>query len=164
MLIFLFLWKRVSFTIVPINQSNLINIISQIWSLCSYSNWGVTVKDNTMDTGQQQVWMDPRQSLSNRWINCIVLSEWYFSEWYKNVTPTLQYFQLYHSKNKLIFNEMRRPSLSWLYGSWIYIYLCLSTLMLWVRIPLSRGVLDKTLCDKVCQILTTGRWYFGFLH
>ena len=28
---------------------------------------------------------------------------------------------------------------------------CLSTLNLCVRIPLRRGVLDTTLCDKVCQ-------------
>jgi hypothetical protein len=27
---------------------------------------------------------------------------------------------------------------------------------LWVRIPLRRGVLDTTLCDKVCQWLTAG--------
>jgi hypothetical protein len=45
------------------------------------------------------------------------------------------------------------PSWSWLYGSWIYNYLCnqcLSPLMLWVRILLRWGVLDTTLCDKVC--------------
>ena len=39
------------------------------------------------------------------------------------------------------------------YGSWIYNYLCnqwLSPLTLWVRIPLGRGELDTTLCDKVC--------------
>jgi hypothetical protein len=29
---------------------------------------------------------------------------------------------------------------------------------LWVRTPLRRGVLDTTLCDKVCQWLATGRW------
>ena len=45
-------------------------------------------------------------------------------------------------------------SWSWLYGSWIYNYLCnqcLSPLMLWVRILLRWGVLDTTLCDKVCR-------------
>ena len=31
--------------------------------------------------------------------------------------------------------------------------------MLWVRTPLRRGVLD-TSCDKVCQWLATGRWFF----
>jgi hypothetical protein len=54
-----------------------------------------------------------------------------------------------------------RLSWSWSYGSWIYNYLynqCLSPLKLWVRIPLRLGVLDKTLCDKVCQRLVTGRW------
>ena len=30
---------------------------------------------------------------------------------------------------------------------------------LWVRIPIRRGVLDTTLCDKVCQWLATGRWF-----
>ena len=32
-------------------------------------------------------------------------------------------------------------------------------LMLLVRIPLRRGVLDTTLCDKVCQWLVTGRLF-----
>ena len=42
---------------------------------------------------------------------------------------------------------------------------CLSPLTLWVRIKLRRGVLDVTLCEKVCQWLATGRWFFsGFLH
>jgi hypothetical protein len=35
----------------------------------------------------------------------------------------------------------------------------LSPLTLWVRIPLMRGVLDATLCDKVCQWLETDRWF-----
>jgi hypothetical protein len=51
---------------------------------------------------------------------------------------------------------------SWSYGSWIYNYLCnqcLSPLTLWVRIPLRRGVLYTTLCDKVCQWLTAGWWF-----
>jgi hypothetical protein len=48
------------------------------------------------------------------------------------------------------------------YGGWIYNYLCnqcLSPLTLWVPIPLRRGLLDTTLCDKVCQWLATGRWF-----
>jgi len=32
-------------------------------------------------------------------------------------------------------------------------------LTLWVRIPLRRSVLNTTLCDKVCQWLTTGWWF-----
>jgi len=42
----------------------------------------------------------------------------------------------------------------WLYGSWIYNYLCnqcLSSLPLWVIIQLRLGVLNTTVCDKVCQ-------------
>jgi hypothetical protein len=29
------------------------------------------------------------------------------------------------------------------------------SLTLWIRIPLRQGVLDTTLCDKVCQLLAT---------
>ena len=41
----------------------------------------------------------------------------------------------------------------------IYAISALSPLTLWVRIPLKRGVLDTTLCDKVCQWLAAGRWF-----
>jgi len=34
-----------------------------------------------------------------------------------------------------------------------------SPLASWVRIQLRRGVLDTTLCDKVCPRLTVGRWF-----
>jgi hypothetical protein len=40
-------------------------------------------------------------------------------------------------------------------GSWIYNYLCnqwQSPLTLWVQIPLRRGVLDTTLCDKSLSV------------
>ena len=50
----------------------------------------------------------------------------------------------------------------WSYDCWIYNYLCnqcLSPLKLWVRTQLRRGVLDTTLCDKVCQLFATGRWF-----
>ena len=40
-----------------------------------------------------------------------------------------------------------------------YVITCLSPLTLWVRIPLRRGVLDTTLCDKVCQWVAAGRWF-----
>ena len=36
---------------------------------------------------------------------------------------------------------------------------CLSPLKLWVRIPLRWGVLNTTLCDKICQWLVTGLWF-----
>ena len=50
---------------------------------------------------------------------------------------------------------------SWSYGSWIYNYLCnqcLSPLKLLESI-LWQGVLDTTLCDKVCQWLAADRWF-----
>jgi hypothetical protein len=65
-------------------------------------------------------------------------------------------------KSILSIRMLQGPSWSWLYGSWIYNYLCnqcLSPLKLWVRIPLMRGVLDATLCYKVCQWIATGRWF-----
>ena len=46
--------------------------------------------------------------------------------------------------------------------SWIYNYLCnqcLSPLTLWVRTLLRRGVLNTTLCDKVCQWLAAGQCF-----
>jgi hypothetical protein len=60
-------------------------------------------------------------------------------------------------------NKIQVLSLSWLYVSWIYNYLCnqcLSPLKIWVRTLLRRCVLDTTLCDKVCQLVATGQWFF----
>ena len=53
------------------------------------------------------------------------------------------------------------------YCSWIYNYLCnqcISPLTLYVQILFMWGVLDTTLCDKVCQWLAASRWCSGFLH
>ena len=50
----------------------------------------------------------------------------------------------------------------WSYGSWICNYpcdQCLSSLKLWVRIPLRQCELDTTLCDIVCQWLSAGWWF-----
>ena len=47
-------------------------------------------------------------------------------------------------------------------GSWIYNYLCNQCLTPLTKVwtPLRRGVLDTTLCDKVCQWLATaGLWF-----
>ena len=55
----------------------------------------------------------------------------------------------------------KKPSWPWSYGRWIYNYLynqCISPLMLWVRISIR--VKCTTLCDKVCQWLATGRWFY----
>ena len=56
----------------------------------------------------------------------------------------------------------RGPLWSWSYGSLIYNNLCnqcLSSLMFRVRTQVRPGVLDTTLCDKVCQWLATGLWF-----
>jgi hypothetical protein len=64
-----------------------------------------------------------------------------------------------HVKFWKISKRFEGSSWSWSYGSWSFNYLCLLPLTLWVRIPLMRGVLDTTLCDKVCQWLSTGWWF-----
>ena len=64
-------------------------------------------------------------------------------------------------------NKNKGPMWSWLYGSWTYNYLCnqcLSPLTLWVWTPLRWGVLDTTLCDKVCQWLAAGQWFLWVLQ
>ena len=57
----------------------------------------------------------------------------------------------------------QRPSWSCSSGSWIYNYICnqcRSPLTLLVRIPFRQGVLDTTLCDKVCQWHEACLWFF----
>jgi hypothetical protein len=51
--------------------------------------------------------------------------------------------------------KRKRLPLSWSYSSWIYDYLCWSPRTLRVLASFRRGT---TLCDKVCQWLSTGRW------
>jgi len=56
---------------------------------------------------------------------------------------TIKVKQKYNKRTK----DQQGPTWSWSHGSWIYNYLCnqfLSPLKL-------RDILDKTLCDKVCQ-------------
>ena len=56
----------------------------------------------------------------------------------------------------------REPSWSWLYGSWIYNYLCnqcLSQLNLWGLNPLMARYAQYNIMWKVCQWLATGRWF-----
>ena len=40
-----------------------------------------------------------------------------------------------------------------------YATVLITTNIVWVRIPLRRGVLNTTLCDQVCQWLTVGLWF-----
>jgi len=50
--------------------------------------------------------------------------------------------------------------LSWSYGSWNYNYLCNQCHFSCELEPCSRwGVLNATLCDKVCQSLATCQWF-----
>jgi hypothetical protein len=56
-----------------------------------------------------------------------------------------------------LFNNLEGSSCPWSYGSYIYSFIYASSLKL--GIPLRRGVLDTTLCDKVCQWLATGRLF-----
>ena len=84
------------------------------------------------------------------------------SEWKWIYCLTDRRLELSKGMAYLFQNNMRDPSWSWSYGSWIYNYLCnhhLSPLKLWDQIPLRQTVLDTTLCDKVCQWLVTDRWF-----
>jgi hypothetical protein len=55
------------------------------------------------------------------------------------------------------------PSWSWSYGRWIINYLCNQCLSPLWRCEFEsrswRGVLDTTLCNKVCQWLAASRWF-----
>jgi hypothetical protein len=88
---------------------------------------------------------------SNSFWSCLPFGM--FSNWVIVIHTTLEH--------KLYPNARRRSSCSWSHGSWIYNYLwnqCPSPLTLWVRIPLRQGLLDTSLCYKVCQWLSTDRW------
>ena len=59
-----------------------------------------------------------------------------------------------------VLQNLKGPSWPWSYASWIYNYLCdlcISPLMLWVRISIRARC--TALYDKVCQWLATGRWF-----
>ena len=74
---------------------------------------------------------------------------------YKNVS---MHVVRWHSPHRN--HSISGPSLPWSYGNWIFNYpcnQCISPLMLWVRI--STRARCTTLCDQVCQWLTTGRWF-----
>jgi hypothetical protein len=83
-------------------------------------------------------------------------------EWGTTLQKGKMYILVVHVLSYLFHPGVIVWSWSWSYGSWIYNYLCnqcLSPLMLVVRIPLRRGVLDTILCDKVCQWLATGQMF-----
>ena len=106
-----------------------------------------------------------------QWVTCMCVRDIDFTTEFWNFSNGVVFFCyiiffFYHYKY-----IKQRPSWSWSYGSWIYNYICnqcLSPLTLRVRIPLRKGVLDTTLCDKVCQWLEACLWFFfgypGFFH
>ena len=82
--------------------------------------------------------------------------EWYQTYYAQHISESKQFL---YSRFIISWssNILRGP---WLYGSWIYNYLCnqcLSPLMLWVRISIRTRC--RTLCDKVCQWLATSWWF-----
>ena len=65
----------------------------------------------------------------------------------------------------LLFGEIQNPRRTFvvvLYGSWIYNYLCNQFLSPPTRCEFESQSGDTTLCDQVCQRLTTGRWLSPF--
>jgi hypothetical protein len=91
--------------------------------------------------------------------------EWYHSP-IKLITTTWHNWFVVLKKNNIT-----NPTLPWWVGGaavamivWeldlqLPMQSLLSPLILWVRIQLGRGVLDTTLCDKVCQWLAAGLWF-----
>ena len=80
---------------------------------------------------------------------------WYYTHLKTHRHKTFEYKLCSH------ISKLSGPSWSWSFGIWIYNYpcnLCLSPLMLWVRILLRERC--TTLCDKVCQWLAAGRCFF----
>ena len=87
--------------------------------------------------------------------NCLFLSIFFF---YNFVFYNIFFFWLpvkYIPYIMMIIQSLvvEGPSWSWSYCSWIYNYLCNQCLssLTWVWTPLRWGVLNTTLCDKVCQ-------------
>jgi hypothetical protein len=79
---------------------------------------------------------------SCRWHNYIVTLPRYFSFRLPQTNSTSLFGEIFAWKSAILYCNQFLPPLT-----------------LWIRIPLRRGVLDSTLCDKVCQWLATGRWF-----
>jgi hypothetical protein len=81
------------------------------------------------------------------------------------VTDKLYHIMLYLLMIFIFFRSLCFPpviSWPWLYGSWIFNYQCnqcLSPLTLWVWILIRLGILDTTLCDKVCQYKSISNFF-----
>jgi hypothetical protein len=99
----------------------------------------------------------------------ISLGFFYFTG-YLHIYSRCSYYQdfyfLQFFSHKIAVVEHKGPSWSWLYGSWIYNYLCNQCyhhLSCKFKPSSWWGVLNTTLCDKVGQWLATGP-YSGFLY
>ena len=108
-------------------------------------------------------WTGDRVALANVWL-CLCGAQlfckdnWKFSQ--KDLFDNMYYMNYRWQELLLVEKELLWP-VPILYP---LLYLrpskcLLSQLTLWVRIPLGRGVLDITLCDKFCQWLATGQWF-----
>jgi hypothetical protein len=67
-----------------------------------------------------------------------------------------------HDITEILLNTIKRTNLAKLFGCpifWLRAYLIKLTPLTWVWIPLRRGLLNTTLCDKVCQWLVAGLWF-----
>ena len=95
-----------------------------------------------------------------------ISSEKQVQKWNGDCSRTIEVFLHFNCLVSLLWYCICAPLLyghsgllwPWSYDTWIYNYLCsqcLSPLTVWVRILLRRGVIDTTLCDKVCQWFVT---------
>jgi len=72
--------------------------------------------------------------------------DFFYSENHRNISQKLDILIFAESEPTKIYNYLCNQ--------------CISLLTLWVQTLLRRRVLEPTLCDKVCQWLATGRWFF----
>jgi hypothetical protein len=81
-----------------------------------------------------------------RFPRCTHIVYFYIPCWFmrkKDIYIYLYVPQMFHHSTKMNDVTHKRPSWPWLYGSWIYNYMCnqcLQLLTVWVRIPFRRGV------------------------
>ena len=80
------------------------------------------------------------------------MASWHFFLTFHVKCPSL--FFIPNKCHKIIIQSYKRAVWSWSYGSWIYNYLCnqcITTNVVSLKTHSWRGVLDITLCDKVCH-------------
>jgi len=81
-------------------------------------------------------------------------------EWILILGQELQVIELKRFNNQYNDSQYSFWSCIFLWRSYLLVCnQCLSPLALWVRTPLRWGVFFTTLCDKVCEWLSAGRWF-----